>query len=253
MITDTSEIIGYLYRTKDYSIFKTHEENRDLENSHAKKIYENMIKNGWISGSVVAIGTEGKIYEGHYRIACAQKANVPIEYILVSEPIENLISELNMLRKGWSLLNHMKTYIIRGNQEYIKLGEFANKFPEFSLTDCIMLCKNTTSTNKVDEFFAGKFAITNLEKAYLWASQIRELKPYFSDEKGNSADGYAKGPFVRAMACVLLKPKFNFNEFLYKVKLQPKALKTHQTIKEYSLAIEEIYNYKRREKIYLRK
>jgi hypothetical protein len=246
-ITETSEIVGHLYQTKDYSIFKSHVENRDLDTSHANGIYQSMMKKGWIRGSVVAIGGDGTIFEGHTRVACAQKANVPIEYIIVSEPIENLISELNMNRKEWKLVNHMNTYIIRGNEHYITLGKFVNESKEFSITDCIMICKNSTTSEQRKIFDSGQFVVGDMDVARKWVEQLRQVKPYLPI-------GYCRGPFVRAMASVFLKPhKFNFDEFHYKLKLYSKPLKEHQTIREYSTAIEEIYNYKRREKIYLKK
>ena len=45
---------------------------------------------------------------------------------------------------------------------------------------------------------------------------------------------------------------FEFTEFLQKIKIQPTALQDCNTVDQYKLLIEEIYNYKRRDKVNLR-
>jgi hypothetical protein len=54
------------------------------------------------------------------------------------------------------------------------------------------------------------------------------------------------------MMQLLQKPQFEFIEFLQKLKIQPLALQDCTDINQYILLIEEIYNYKRRDKVNLR-
>jgi hypothetical protein len=48
------------------------------------------------------------------------------------------------------------------------------------------------------------------------------------------------------------KPEFEFTEFLQKLAIQPTALIHCTDAKQYITLIEEIYNYRRREKVSLR-
>ena len=70
------------------------------------------------------------------------------------------------------------------------------------------------------------------------------LKPYF--------EGYKLTYFVRSLIDVLLKSNFNFQDFHHKVVLRPTMLQRCGTKKQYIEMIEEIYNYKRTDKVNLR-
>jgi hypothetical protein len=45
---------------------------------------------------------------------------------------------------------------------------------------------------------------------------------------------------------------FEFTEFIQKLKIQPTALQHCTDVEQYTALIEEIYNYKRRDKVNLR-
>jgi hypothetical protein len=70
------------------------------------------------------------------------------------------------------------------------------------------------------------------------------IEPYYS--------GIRRRYFIYAMMQLLQKPQFEFIEFLQKLKIQPLALQDCTDINQYILLIEEIYNYKRRDKVNLR-
>jgi hypothetical protein len=53
--------------------------------------------------------------------------------------------------------------------------------------------------------------------------------------------------------CQMLdKPLFDFTHFIQKLQIQPLALQNCNDVDQYKLLIEEIYNYRTREKINLR-
>jgi hypothetical protein len=54
------------------------------------------------------------------------------------------------------------------------------------------------------------------------------------------------------MIQLMRKPQFEFTEFIAKLRLQPSALFDCQTTAQYVSLIEEIYNYRRRDKVNLR-
>ena len=254
MDTTNLEVVATVYRTKDYLLFKQHEENRELIPSHVKKIYKSMMKSGWIQGSLVIMGDDDKIRDGHHRVASAQMADVPIDFVIINNPMKDLISQLNMNRKLWSFLSHLDTYIKRGNSNYIDLAKFMNEYSEFTPTDCMMMCKNSSRGAYREEFETGSFIIKDIDVARTWGDQLRTIKPFFEE-------GYCRGPFVRALirAMVVYKDVFNFDEFFKRLKSRARlakhgapVIKPHQTNKQYSLIIEDIYNHKRAKKIYLK-
>jgi len=82
--------------------------------------------------------------------------------------------------------------------------------------------------------------------ATVWAENLLSLKQYFPK-------GYNKAIFVRAMVKIFSKKsEFDFNQFLHKVELRPGMIHLCGSVELYIEMIEEIYNYKRRDKINLR-
>jgi hypothetical protein len=70
------------------------------------------------------------------------------------------------------------------------------------------------------------------------------VEPYYSEWKRRS--------FILAMLQLFKNSNFELTEFLQKLKLQPTALSNCSTTNQYVSLIEEIYNYRRRDKINLR-
>ncbi len=70
------------------------------------------------------------------------------------------------------------------------------------------------------------------------------VKPYYN--------GYNKGGFVKTMIGLLQKETFDFNDFMHKIRLQPTAMVDCANTDQYRTLIEDIYNYRNRNKINLR-
>jgi hypothetical protein len=83
-----------------------------------------------------------------------------------------------------------------------------------------------------------------MEKAEQSARNIKLLEPYF--------DGYNKSSFIGTMLLMFNNPNFDFSEFMQKVKNQPTALVDCANREQYKSLIEDIYNFRRREKVNLR-
>jgi len=245
-ITKSSKVVRQVYQTSDYRKFITHIENRDIVNAHLKKITTSMMTDGWIDGSVVTIDQVGNVYDGHHRVFAASDARVPIDFVVINNPHPNLISKLNMNLK-WSRLNHIKTHIVRNVPAFVKLANFMIKFPEFTATDAGMICANMCNSPKKEDIENGTYEVGDMVLASKRANQLREIKPYL--EKS-----YKKAPFVRALSRIFIKypDLFNFDEFMNKLKFRSHLLEEKMTSPQYTMVIEDIYNYKRKVKQYLR-
>ena len=76
------------------------------------------------------------------------------------------------------------------------------------------------------------------------ADKLKMLKPYY--------DGYKRSTFISTMLGLFKNEKFDFFEFLNKLKLQTQKMEDCTSVSQYKLLIEDIYNYRRREKVNLR-
>jgi hypothetical protein len=116
----------------------------------------------------------------------------------------------------------------------------------FKYTEIAMFLNNNQSSIERYSFESGTWVCRSESKAREWANNILQLKPY--GEKF-----YNRSIFVRAMIKVMSnKPEFVFDEFLHKVKLRPLNFKQCGTVDQYVEMIEDIYNYRRSDKVNLR-
>lgn len=238
--------VNQVLRTKDYGMFKFHNQNRGVNNTHVNKLYKSMLVNGWLRGSYLVIDKNGYIMDGQHRLKAAERANVPVEYVMERGCKPQDISKLNTNSRNWNIIDHLKYHVEQQNPHYIVLDKFIKNFPEFRPTECMMLVSNSTSSSDRNTFEMGEFKTKNMNLAYEWGRRILTLKPYFS--------GFNKSIFIRSMIRAFQNPKFDFDKFLHKVKLRPMNIFMCSTIDQYLTMIEDIYNYHSRitDKIKLR-
>ena len=70
------------------------------------------------------------------------------------------------------------------------------------------------------------------------------IEPYYNSVRRRS--------FIYTMMSLFKNENFEFTELLQKLKIQPTALQDCTNVTNYKVLIEEIYNYRRREKVNLR-
>lgn len=229
--------VNKVYRTKDYSIFKFHKENRTIKTPKVNYLKGRMMKNGWAKGSHLTVNHKYEIIDGQHRLLAAMEVGVPVDYVMYRNANGNDIRELNMGGDPWRIMEHLDFGIKQGNQNYILLDRFMKNFPHIRPTDCTMLTKNSTSYARRREFEEGEFKVKDMKIAYEWGHNIMSLKPYF--------DGYKLSLFVRSMITVLQHPEFKFDEFLHRVKTRRSMIYKCGTLDQYLEMIEKIYNFRR--------
>lgn len=238
--------VGEIFETKDYSIFKFREDNRLINQNHVKKLANRMKEVGWLSSSVVTLNGSGEVIDGQHRVKAAISVGSPIRYKVTRGAGSDEMTAMNTLQKNWSPFDHLHKFVTKGNPHYITFSEFVKDFPMFKYTEVAMLLNNSLSTIQRDTFESGNYVVKNEKKAREWANQIIQIKPYFEKY-------YTKAIFVRAFIKVASnKKEFVFDEFLHKVKLRPMMLVPCGTVDQYVEMIENIYNYKRSNKVNLR-
>lgn len=230
--------IGQVFRTKDYSIFKTHELNRNIREGLLRKLRKSMLRIGWLQGSEILVFPNMKVIDGHHRLIVAQELKIPVEYRVVNSRDNNLIVEHNKNKESWSFMDNITTQVKLGNQNYVLLDRFMKNFPDLRPTECIMLVRNTLSSSNREEIESGCLKLGDLKKGYEWGHNIMNIKPFFPQY-------YNKSIFVRAMVKSLSNTDFQIEEFMKKLKLRPTSLKPCGTVDQYVQMIQEIYNYRR--------
>jgi hypothetical protein len=262
--------------TTNLDMFQRVDVNREITDSQSvneiKGISENMKVNGYRytepiivsrkasvnireNGELVLENGKHGIADGNHRWSAAKLAGVGVYYVIdedipmTQKGLFDAFLRYNEWKKKVRKNDYIHGYSQMGNENFQILEQFGQKYPMFSLTERMMLLQNSgTKHPSTESFQKGKFEIANLKTAEKWANYLLDIKPYF--EKG-----YNKSNFVRAILTIAEKKKgFKFEEFIHKVKLRPGSIYLCGDKSSYSIMIEDIYNYRRREneKLHLR-
>lgn len=232
-----------VHTTTDYFLFKPIDGNRNKNLLHVNRLKKSMSDNYLFT--VIIVNDNYEIIDGQHRFEVIQDLKLPLNYIVCKGYGLNEVHVLNQNSKTWNAEDYLAGYCNLGYKDYIEYKKFRDKY-NFGHNECMaMLSGNNNLGGKLFEIFKdGKFKITNLKDATDKAEKLWKFKDIYPDFKRRF--------FVFAMLYLFDKPQFDFEEFLQKVKLQPSSLTKCNDTKQYISIIEEIYNYRRREKVSLR-
>ncbi len=248
--------VNKVYKTNNLSMFKQIDGNRIPNIQHVRRLSDSIRVYG-MKCNPILVNERMEVIDGQHRLMAAKEAESFVYYIIVNGYSLSEVHTLNLNQKNWTKKDFMEGYANMGVESYIKLREFVNKNDDYVFNDCIALCQNNTShnqnmlahkiyknPNQVQVFEEGTWICGDIILAQDFANKIRMIKSYYT--------GYNRSAFVSTMIGLLKKEIFDFNEFMHKVRLQPTALVDCANREQYKTLIEDIYNYKSRNKVSLR-
>lgn len=251
--------VNKVYRTSDLSIFKQIDGNRVPNLQHVKRLSESIRVYG-MKCNPILVNEQMEVIDGQHRLMAAKQADSFVYYIVIQGYSLSEVHTLNLNQKNWTKKDFMEGYANMGVESYIKLKKFVEKNEDFAFTDCIGLCsqmsganRNYSISNKIrptailnmkEVFEEGTWLGKDFNLAQEWANKIRMIKPYYA--------GYSRSNFVGCLIGLFQNENFDFNEFMHKLRLQPTALVDCANREQYRTLVEDIYNYRSRNKINLR-
>jgi hypothetical protein len=198
-----------------------------------------------------------EVIDGQHRLEAAKSAGTFVYFIIVDGYTLTEVHTLNLNQKNWNKSDYMEGYANMGIETYVKLREFVEKNDDFTFANCLALCTNVTNgsntylahqtkyTNKAEHVFEeGTWIGKDFNLAQDWANKIRMVGTYY--------EGYDRSTFIRAFIPLFSNDKFDFSEFMHKLRLQPSALVDCVNADQYRTVIEDIYNWRSRNKVNLR-
>lgn len=240
--------VNKVYRTFDLSIFKTIEGNRVPNLMHVSRLADSIRSYG-MKCNPILVNENMQVIDGQHRLMAAKETGSFVYYIIVDGYKLEDVHTLNLNQKNWTKRDFMEGYANMGLKDYMMIKSFYDKNDDFGLNDCIALCSNNsvnsgTTNNGQKPFENGQWKCKDLNIAQDWANKIRMIKTYYL--------GYNRSGFVGTMIMLFKHESFDFNEFMHKLRIQPTALVDCANRDQYKTLIEDIYNYKSRNKISLR-
>lgn len=261
MVKNSSQVqeISKVYFTKDLSMFKIMDGNRIPNLNHIRRISASMKENGVLMNPII-INELYEVIDGQHRLAAAREQKAGVYFIVAKNYTLNEVHSLNLNQKNWGVKDYMQGYASIGIESYVKLSKFYELNKEFSINDCVGMCSNisggragnlaqkyrsdVSNSNLKEVFEEGTWKGKSFELAQINADKLKIIKKYYN--------GYNRSTFVGTMLHLFTNPNFDFNFFIEKLKKQPTALLHCANRPQYRMLIEDIYNYRSRNKVNLR-
>jgi hypothetical protein len=245
------KVVNQVNQTNDYEMFKTLDGNRTVNKLHVSRLKESF-KTAYLL-SPILINQQNQIIDGQHRFEAAKTLGLPVNYIICNDYGLKEVQILNTNMKNWKKVDYLHAYCDLKKPEYLQFRNFMRRFNEFGIATCeIMLIDRSNGKQgkiegircKIKYFEEGELVIPDYEYSCEIAEKIMQIKPYY--------EGFNRPGFVRAMCGVLKVVDYNHTVFLQRLNSQPNALQHCTTVMQYRLMIEDIYNYRSREKVSLR-
>lgn len=236
--------INQVHTTTDYFLFKSIEGNRNKNLLHINRLKKSMSENYLFT--IIIVNEKYEIIDGQHRFDVIQELKLPLNYVVCKGYGLTEVHILNQNSKTWNADDYLDGYCRLKYPHYLKYAEFKEKYG-FGHVECMTILSGYTSHRGGDRaktFYEGAFKIKDYGKACEIAEKIEIIGQYYLGHKRRS--------FVFSMLGLFNSKNFEFTELIQKLKLQPTAMVDCTNVQQYIMLIEEIYNYRRREKVNLR-
>lgn len=245
--------IAVVQTTTDYAKFKNLAGNRDVNPLHVNRL-SNSFREEYLLSPII-VNERLEIIDGQHRFTAAQANDLPINYIIVHGYRLPQVQRLNTGTSNWRKVDYLRSYADLGVLPYVQMRRFMEEFPHLGIaaSECLLTQNGSGANNKGAEaggrgkkrhFQEGTLEIIDLEFAYEAAAKIVKMEGAY--------DGYNRTTFVRAVSSLMQKPIFDVDYFIEKLDRYSSMFGHRQSIGEYIVLIEEVYNYRKRDKDNLR-
>lgn len=242
------EIVGYIYRTPDYDVFRKMEGNRDVADVRKKVIKESIQAVGWVTNPIV-VNEKMEIADGQGRFEALKELGLPIEYAVAEGATIDHCIALNLKQRNWTLVDYIKSYAEQGDEDAAHLLRMILKYGNISVTTIIELMtpsgkfrnfdlKNNIDRwlpNLIDEFSADEI-LEFFGRAF---SQIGK-------EKGRSET------WAKALKTVFYADEIDNDTFLHNLERRAGTIQGIATSDQALQQLETIVNYYSRDKVILK-
>lgn len=229
-----------VYKTTNYSLFKTIKGNREIDSAHLKKLIASISKRNLLSEHPIVVSNTYKVIDGQHRLESAKALEVPIYYTVVDKGGLEEVLMLNNAQKNWTVKDFLDSHIARGNANYIILKDFVTQYSLPVSVGVSILSKNS-GHRAMALFRDGGFEVVREKEAYEIGQMLVEYRRYADSGCYRSKDFITAIIYMHDHAPV---PHFQMIQKLIKTG---RMIEKQMSVKEYLRSFEEIYNWKKRE------
>lgn len=163
--------------TDQYSLFKTVNSNRKINQSHVNTLMGAIRKKNMLHLNPIVVNGNMEVIDGQHRLAAAKKLNLPVCYMIDKTISHSDISSLNSNKKNWQMMDYVNFFAKEGRNDFKQFLDLCNNYTELKPSWVQALCSKT-GVRKGFNIKHGEIDIANIDSAYMWAGYLRDFSKY---------------------------------------------------------------------------
>ncbi len=163
-----NEIVGYIYETRNYDLFKIIIGNRELSKkiSKMKKYMNTTDESEYGFCAPLIVNEKYEIIDGQHRFELCKRNNQPVRYIVIEHSDLETVKKCNAVNNAWNQIDILNSLAASGDSSSIVLKYYAATYELTDWVAYVLLANKPTSTLskiKLPEEYDQNF-IFNYEK-----------------------------------------------------------------------------------------
>jgi len=231
-------------KTTNYAQFTAHANQQPMSAGHVKRLMQSMKKNGFVEAKPIHCYRDGKkliVIDGHHRLAAASTLGIPAAYVVGTRDESGFIADSNFAVRKWSIESFVRLFASKGNPDYITILKYSDMGIGITFAVALLSGELNRGGNQTQRVMSGTWKIKDentIRKIVDCASQLRQISPDIWNEK-----------MFHALAVLMNLPKFDVSTFIARVEANPRAIVKVATREQAIEMIDEIYNFRSRNKV----
>lgn len=240
---------GYtVYVSSDYRIFKHLTGNRRVNSHRVEKIKASIKAVGQIISPIV-VNENYEIIDGQGRVEAFKDMGLPVYFVIQQGAgIKECIS-MNIYQSNWKVTDYIESYAEQGDPNYMRFLHTVNKYRKqgIDLRAITSVLEKGRGEIASQVMMDGRLTYSEADKeeAEACLSYICEFTQILNESQVKS-----NRPYQTSVAWLYYYDDVDNNRFLEKVRKSRSMLCTAGDIEQAVSTLEEIYNYKSRDKRY---
>jgi hypothetical protein len=228
--------VNQVYKTNDYSKFKSKDGNRNLNELHLKRLTESVKQNDLLHANPILINENYEVIDGQHRFNVCTILGKPIYYVMVKGLGLSEIQILNANAKNWKLEDYIDGYCSMGMQEYCYLKALITK-SNLGITPLLSMFTHYNGTS-CDDLKNGQLILNFKNRGLIILEWIKDWVKFYQ--------GGDRRSFIYALIHLYNVKGYSHEKMMQKIKYQSTKLVDCTNTKTYLALLEEIYNFKER-------
>lgn len=159
--------------TKNYSIFKKLEGNRNVNRKHVKKLIQSMNKK--YIPTVILVNNQYQVIDGQHRLEAMKTLNIPVTYTIMGNYNSDDAEHINLTNRTWNIEEICNKIAYYDNIDDYKILLTESKRYKVNITYLAKIM--TLKENAKKLLITKKFTITNNK----WEELLMLMKTYNSN------------------------------------------------------------------------